>query len=185
MSKKKSGRGSGSTSIEANIMPAADPLAAPESVLLFPTKTLLVSRTTFAYLKPQPSHYEFLHLSRDSNNGSVIHSPRLLPEIPTSMVQTRQRAPKGANGHVIGHALEKFSTGFTIGPDGDEKTDYSRWRLLDEHGRHTWHYLTTDEEIKAWPQTVADKFHLGLPTVGLNSICDLVSDSYRIFQSCP
>jgi hypothetical protein len=47
----------------------------------------------------------------------------------------------------------------------EERTDYSRWRLLDEQGRQTWHYLTTDEEIQAWPQTVADKFHLGLPTV--------------------
>lgn len=52
---------------------------------------------------------------------------------------------------------------------GDEKTDYSRWRLLDEHGRQTWHYLTTDEEVRAWPQTVADKYHLGLPTVSATS----------------
>jgi lanosterol synthase len=50
----------------------------------------------------------------------------------------------------------------------DQKTDYSRWRLLDEQGRHTWHYLTTDEQLKAWPQTTADKFHLGLPTVRSN-----------------
>lgn len=47
----------------------------------------------------------------------------------------------------------------------DQKTDYSRWRLLDERGRQTWHYLRTDEEVKKWPQSVADKYHLGLPTV--------------------
>ncbi|EGC47128.1 oxidosqualene:lanosterol cyclase [Histoplasma capsulatum var. duboisii H88] len=48
--------------------------------------------------------------------------------------------------------------------DTDEKTDYSRWRLRDDRGRQTWHYLKTDEELKAWPQTVADKYFLGLPT---------------------
>ncbi|KAF2203923.1 terpene synthase [Delitschia confertaspora ATCC 74209] len=45
-----------------------------------------------------------------------------------------------------------------------EKTDYSRWRLRDDHGTHTWHYLETDEEIKAWPQTTADKYFLGMET---------------------
>lgn len=49
--------------------------------------------------------------------------------------------------------------------DTDEKTDYSRWRLRDDRGRQTWHYLKTDEELRAWPQTVADKYFLGLPTV--------------------
>jgi lanosterol synthase len=48
----------------------------------------------------------------------------------------------------------------------DKKTDYSRWRLLDERGRQTWHYLRTDEEAEKWPQSVADKYYLGLPTVG-------------------
>ncbi|ESK87947.1 lanosterol synthase, partial [Moniliophthora roreri MCA 2997] len=44
-------------------------------------------------------------------------------------------------------------------------TDYSRWRLLvSEGGRHTWHYLKTDEECKNWPQTTVDKYWLGLPT---------------------
>ncbi|KAI9791601.1 MAG: Lanosterol synthase (Oxidosqualene--lanosterol cyclase) [Peltula sp. TS41687] len=45
-----------------------------------------------------------------------------------------------------------------------EKTDYSRWRLLDEAGRHTWHYLESDEELEAWSQSIADKHHLGLAT---------------------
>ncbi|PGH09413.1 hypothetical protein AJ80_07688 [Polytolypa hystricis UAMH7299] len=46
----------------------------------------------------------------------------------------------------------------------DENTDHSRWRLLDDQGRQTWHYLKTDEEIEEWPQTYADKYFLGLPT---------------------
>lgn len=47
------------------------------------------------------------------------------------------------------------------------KTDYARWRLLDERGRQTWHYLESEEEVEAWPQTTADKYHLGLSTVPL------------------
>ncbi len=46
-----------------------------------------------------------------------------------------------------------------------EHTDKSRWRLLDEDGRQTWHYLEDDKEAEAWPQSVADKYFLGLPTV--------------------
>lgn len=43
-------------------------------------------------------------------------------------------------------------------------TDYARWRLrVSEDGRHTWHYLNTDEECRAWPQTDLDKYWLGLP----------------------
>lgn len=47
----------------------------------------------------------------------------------------------------------------------DEKTDYSRWRLKDDRGCQTWHYLKTAEEAKAWPQSRADKYFLGLETV--------------------
>jgi len=48
----------------------------------------------------------------------------------------------------------------------DPFTDYSRWRLLvNDGGRHTWHYLQTDEECAEWPQNTVDKFWLGLPTV--------------------
>jgi lanosterol synthase len=51
------------------------------------------------------------------------------------------------------------------GRAGHEKTDYTRWRLLDDRGCQTWHYLKTEEEIKAWPQSKADKYFLGLETV--------------------
>ncbi|KAF9477756.1 terpene synthase [Pholiota conissans] len=44
-------------------------------------------------------------------------------------------------------------------------TDYSRWRLLvNDGGRHTWHYLRTDEEVANWPQNEVDRFWLGLKT---------------------
>jgi hypothetical protein len=45
-------------------------------------------------------------------------------------------------------------------------TDYSRWRLLvNDGGRHTWHYLKTDDECARWPQNSVDKYWLGLPVV--------------------
>ena len=45
-------------------------------------------------------------------------------------------------------------------------TDYSRWRLeVCDDGRHLWRYLQTDEECKAWPQSVLDKYWLGMPVV--------------------
>lgn len=47
----------------------------------------------------------------------------------------------------------------------DAKTDHSRWRLKDDRGRQTWHYLDSDEALKGWPMTVADKYFLGLNTV--------------------
>ncbi|KIM82936.1 hypothetical protein PILCRDRAFT_819733 [Piloderma croceum F 1598] len=46
----------------------------------------------------------------------------------------------------------------------EQFTDYSRWRLLvNDGGRHTWHYLKTDEECAQWPQNSVDKYWLGLP----------------------
>lgn len=50
-------------------------------------------------------------------------------------------------------------------PKLQERTDFSKWRLLDEAGRHTWHYLQDDEDSKDWPQSTADKYFLGLPLV--------------------
>jgi len=50
-------------------------------------------------------------------------------------------------------------------PQVAEKTDRSRWRLLDESGRLTWHYLDDDESVRKWPQSVANKWFLGLDTV--------------------
>jgi lanosterol synthase len=48
----------------------------------------------------------------------------------------------------------------------DLKTDHTRWRMKNVDGRQTWHYLESDEELKAWPMTSADKYYLGMDTVG-------------------
>lgn len=60
-------------------------------------------------------------------------------------------------------------------PRLEDKTDLTRWRMLDEKGRHTWHYLEDDEAIERWPQSYADKWYLGLDTVRF--------PSFRIFLS--
>ena len=62
------------------------------------------------------------------------------------------------NGHLNGYAKP-------VTPTEEEATDLERWRLLDERGRQTWHYLQSDREVERWPQTAADRYHLGLPTV--------------------
>lgn len=60
----------------------------------------------------------------------------------------------------------KHQNGATVASISKEaSTDIQRWRLLDEAGRQTWHYLETDEEVKAWPQSTADRYHLGLSLV--------------------
>ena len=59
------------------------------------------------------------------------------------------------------------AVGVTRTKEGWEKTDYTRWRLKDDRGCQTWHYLQTDEELKSWPQSAADKYFLGLDTVSL------------------
>jgi lanosterol synthase len=47
----------------------------------------------------------------------------------------------------------------------NETTDRSRWRMSDDKGRHIWHYLESDEQLKAWPQSKAEKYYMGLETV--------------------
>ncbi|KFY44395.1 hypothetical protein V495_03482 [Pseudogymnoascus sp. VKM F-4514 (FW-929)] len=44
-----------------------------------------------------------------------------------------------------------------------EHTDKTRWRMLDDDGRQTWHYLADDKEAEKWPQSLADKYYLSLP----------------------
>ena len=80
------------------------------------------------------------------------------------MVQTRssQMPHDKSNGHLNGHVNGQLTSLSGVTQD---TTDYSRWRLLDEDGRHTWHYLATDEQVKDWPQSTYDKYHLGLEKV--------------------
>jgi len=44
------------------------------------------------------------------------------------------------------------------------QTDKTRWRLIGDNGEQRWTYLKTPEEAAAWPQTTADRWHLGLST---------------------
>lgn len=48
-----------------------------------------------------------------------------------------------------------------------EFTNLDNWRLKVVEGAQTWHYLDTDDERKAWPQTLWDRYHLGLPIVNI------------------
>jgi len=79
------------------------------------------------------------------------------------MVVRRRGDDKQANGSANG------STNGTIKPlqdyDAELKTDHSRWRMKNVDGRQTWHYLQSDEQLKAWPMTAADKYYLGQDTV--------------------
>jgi hypothetical protein len=72
-------------------------------------------------------------------------------------------------------------------PKLSERTDYSRWRLQNDEGRQTWHYLEDEELAKDWPQTFADKYFLGLPVVRhLHSVSlSLTANSSRMPQHSP
>lgn len=87
----------------------------------------------------------------------------------------------------LGESFDEKVPALTDFASSEQKTDYSRWRLLDEAGRQTWVYLATDDEVKKWPQSIADKFHLGLPTVRtlvLRAIT-LLNVPSRASRSCP
>ena len=78
------------------------------------------------------------------------------------MVKNKQ---VGLNGHAIENQRHQNGSVKEASVEIEEKTDIYRWRLLDERGCQTWHYLESDEEIKAWPQSIADKYFLGLALV--------------------
>ncbi|KAJ7050525.1 terpenoid cyclases/protein prenyltransferase alpha-alpha toroid [Mycena amicta] len=68
-------------------------------------------------------------------------------------------------------------------------TDYSRWRLrVSDSGRHTWHYLQTQDESTRWPQTSVDRFWLGLelgsPTLPpAKSPLDAARNGYTFYKT--
>lgn len=86
-------------------------------------------------------------------------------------------SPKEAEAsHSSGNSYEDIKTGEKRSIDSQvndasaskrpklqERTDYTRWRMLNEAGRHTWHYLEDVEDVEEWPQSLADKYFLGLP----------------------
>lgn len=70
------------------------------------------------------------------------------------------------NGHANGHANTNGSAHKHSIDLSSETVDRSRWRLeVGQDSRHVWHYLKTDQQLKDWPQSTADKYYLGLPTV--------------------
>ena len=86
----------------------------------------------------------------------------------TEMSVRRRGEAKQANGSANGSIKHEDVN--------DLKTDHTRWRMKNVDGRQTWHYLESDEELKAWPMTSADKYYLGMDTVGYaipNSLHDM------------
>lgn len=80
---------------------------------------------------------------------------------------------RGANGHA------QVPIGVMSNTNRDhQKTDYTRWRLKDDRGCQTWHYLQTEEEVKAWPQSAADRYFLGMETVRTYTVYCQQSDTY-------
>ncbi|KAK0568498.1 Lanosterol synthase (Oxidosqualene--lanosterol cyclase) [Tilletia horrida] len=59
-----------------------------------------------------------------------------------------------------------MSSGQDFDPASMPRTDSSRWRLRsgEEGGRHVWVYLKTEEEAARWPQSVEDRYWMGLST---------------------
>ncbi|KAI8933438.1 hypothetical protein NX059_010052 [Plenodomus lindquistii] len=73
-------------------------------------------------------------------------------------------ATNGVKKRAVRQEVLKGAIGLKNDTGTSEKTDYTRWRLRDDRGCQTWHYLDSDEEVKAWPQSTADKYFLGLDT---------------------
>lgn len=46
-----------------------------------------------------------------------------------------------------------------------QMTDLSRWRLRDDDGCHTWHFLADESAALHWPQSDAERSYLGMPLV--------------------
>lgn len=110
----------------------------------------------------RPAGLEGCTLNPKTRRG--CHCLPQIPSVSNKMARTngvvhrrngaaKDEQEKPVNGHITANA------------SGEQKTDYSRWRLRDDDGCQTWHYLETDEELKSWPQSTADKYHLGLETV--------------------
>ncbi|KAK6409796.1 hypothetical protein LTR95_018276, partial [Oleoguttula sp. CCFEE 5521] len=69
-----------------------------------------------------------------------------------------------ASGRANGHANGRLRGQQEVLSLTDAKTDHSRWRLRDTNGVHTWHYLESDEQVAASPQSPAELHYLGQDT---------------------
>lgn len=90
------------------------------------------------------------------NGAAAGKMKRRNPEVDQKM-GTQQSRKSNQNGNDTTHSAKRLRL--------EERTDYTRWRMRDDESRHTWHYLEDDEAVKEWPQTLADKYYLGLPLV--------------------
>lgn len=91
----------------------------------------------------------------------------LLQSTPAHRTSANMGSPGKLNGRQKGGKKQSIEVPEVVPrkPKLSEKTDYRRWRMLDEKGRQTWHYLEDDKEMEFWPQTKADKYYLGIPLV--------------------
>lgn len=84
--------------------------------------------------------------------------------------RTISQSPKYFSAEVAANLSRTVMYNRIDAPVSGEKpfTDYNRWRLLvNDGGRHTWHYLETDEECEKWPMNDVDKFWMGIPLVSV------------------
>ena len=81
------------------------------------------------------------------------------------MARFKQETLSTANGQTIIKEKQLNGAATVEANPIDPETDISRWRLRDERGRQTWHYLESDKEAEDWPQSIVDRHHLGLPVV--------------------
>lgn len=76
-----------------------------------------------------------------------------------------KRKSAALNSYIKQHEKPQNGSIHVCAVELDECTDLRRWRLADDRGRQTWHYMSTDEGAKSWPQNTIDKYHLGLEVV--------------------
>ena len=89
------------------------------------------------------------------------------------MARIKPETLSTANGQAVSKEKQHIGAATVETSPIDPKTDINRWRLRDERGRQTWHYLESDKEVEEWPQSIVDRHHLGLPVVRtpIQSIC--------------
>lgn len=97
--------------------------------------------------------------------------------MPHAIEKSNGATKRGAAQKILNDAV-----GVTKSKDGHEKTDYTRWRLKDDRGCQTWHYLESDKDMKAWPQSTADKYFLGLDTVSWCLFQSSFVNPHRTFE---
>lgn len=90
--------------------------------------------------------YELAIMAPSKRNGVAVNGGHQTPLIPQS-------------------GDEIYDQSNNTGPKLRKTTDRTRWRMRDIGGVHTWQYLEDDEAAKKWPQSIADKWYLGMPTV--------------------